>query len=188
MTFSAKNLPSRELTYPTWGSSENHLQKCQTVRDMLVPKRVSFIGTQHYGFRQSLKIHPTLGGPQILTESLQRWRKMARCKTETQQRFNGGVWWCLKGIGVLYREFPKLTLNETVPKSRASSSPRSFSLIDLIVRGPHFSTTDVIIFYICLAVREGEVWQGFTSGVSLHQPFQGLTMDPAWHLYASSIC
>lgn len=56
----------------------------------------------------------------------------------------------LKGVS-------KINIDETVPKSRASSSPISFSLIDLIVRGPHFSTTDVIIFYICLAVREGEV-------------------------------
>lgn len=50
---------------------------------------------------------------------------------------------------------PKINIDETGPKSRATSSPRSFFLIDLIVRGPHFSTTDVIIFYICLAEGRG---------------------------------
>ena len=34
-------LPSWELTYSTLGSSENHLQKGQTVGDMLVPWRVA---------------------------------------------------------------------------------------------------------------------------------------------------
>ena len=33
-------IPSRELAYPTLGSSENHLQKCLFGGDMLVPRRV----------------------------------------------------------------------------------------------------------------------------------------------------
>ena len=36
-----KNLPSRELTYPTWGKGKSS-SKCHFCGDMLVPRRVSF--------------------------------------------------------------------------------------------------------------------------------------------------
>ena len=35
------HLPSRELTYPTWGSLENHRLKMDFSENMLVPRRVT---------------------------------------------------------------------------------------------------------------------------------------------------
>ena len=38
-----KNIPSRGLTYPTWGSSENHRLKMPFLGDMLISWRVFHI-------------------------------------------------------------------------------------------------------------------------------------------------
>ena len=51
---------SRELTYPTWGSSENHLQNAIFWGDMLVPRRV-YLPTWMVDFYSKLVGNYTVG-------------------------------------------------------------------------------------------------------------------------------